>query len=42
MPGEALGAPGHIRIGYISDDVDTLRRGVQAIIGFGNARYRPA
>lgn len=42
MPGEALGAPGHIRIGYISDDVDTLRRGVQAILGFGNARYRPA
>jgi len=42
MPGEALGAPGHIRIGYISDDADTLRRGVQAIIGFGNARYRPA
>lgn len=42
MPGEALGAPGHIRIGYISDDVDTLRRGVQAIIGFGNARFRPS
>ncbi|MCU6501281.1 aminotransferase class I/II-fold pyridoxal phosphate-dependent enzyme [Rugamonas sp. A1-17] len=40
MPGEALGAPGFIRIGYISDDIATLRRGVQAIISFGNARYR--
>ncbi|MYM35208.1 aminotransferase class I/II-fold pyridoxal phosphate-dependent enzyme [Duganella sp. FT94W] len=36
MPGDALGVPGHIRIGYISDDVATLRRGVQAIIAFGN------
>jgi aspartate aminotransferase len=42
MPGDALGAPGHIRIGYISDDVATLRRGVQAIIGFGNQRYAAA
>jgi aspartate aminotransferase len=40
MPGEALGVPGYIRIGYISDDVATLRRGVQAIIDFGNALYR--
>jgi len=40
MPGEALGAPGFIRIGYISDDIATLRRGVQAIIRYGNARYR--
>jgi len=40
MPGEALGAPGFIRIGYISDDIATLRRGVQALIRFGNARYR--
>ena len=40
MPGDALGAPGFIRIGYISDDIATLRRGVQAIIRFGNARYR--
>jgi aspartate aminotransferase len=40
MPGEALGAPGHIRIGYISGDVATLRRGVKAIIDFGNALYR--
>lgn len=37
MPGDALGAPGYIRIGYISDDVATLRRGVEAIIAFGNA-----
>jgi aspartate aminotransferase len=40
MPGEALGAPGYIRIGYISDDVATLRRGVKAIVDFGNALYR--
>lgn len=40
MPGEALGAPGFIRIGYISDDIATLRRGVEAIIRYGNARYR--
>jgi aspartate aminotransferase len=39
MPGEALGCPGFIRIGYISDDSATLRRGVQAIIDFGNQRY---
>ena len=40
MPGEALGVPGHIRLGYISDDVATLRRGVLAIVEFGNALYR--
>ncbi|USX18157.1 aminotransferase class I/II-fold pyridoxal phosphate-dependent enzyme [Oxalobacteraceae bacterium OTU3REALA1] len=40
MPGEALGMPGYIRIGYISDDVATLRRGVKAIVDFGNAMYR--
>ena len=40
MPGEALGVPGYIRIGYISDDVATLRRGVKAIVDFGNALYR--
>jgi len=40
MPGEALGVPGHIRIGYISDDVATLRRGVKAIVDFGNALHR--
>ena len=37
MAGDALGGPGHLRIGYISDDVATLRRGVSAIIAFGNA-----
>jgi aspartate aminotransferase len=42
MPGDALGAPGYIRIGYISDDIATLRRGVLAIIAFGNQRYRGA
>ena len=36
MPGEALGVPGHIRIGYIADDHATLRRGVEAIIRFGD------
>jgi aspartate aminotransferase len=36
MPGEALGVPGFIRLGYISDDVDTLVDGVRRIIGFGN------
>jgi aspartate aminotransferase len=40
MPGDALGMPGYIRIGYISDDVATLRRGVLAIIGFGSALYQ--
>ncbi|MTV36076.1 pyridoxal phosphate-dependent aminotransferase [Duganella radicis] len=42
MPGEALGAPGHIRIGYIGGDLATLRRGVQAIIDFGNQLYQAA
>jgi aspartate aminotransferase len=37
MPGEALGMPGWIRLGYISDDVDTLLRGVRAVIAFGDA-----
>lgn len=37
MAGDALGGPGHLRIGYISDDVATLRRGVAAIVAFGNA-----
>jgi aspartate aminotransferase len=36
MPGDALGQPGYIRLGYISDDVETLTRGVAAIIAFGN------
>ena len=35
MPGDALGAPGFIRIGYISDDVDTLMDGVRRIEAFG-------
>lgn len=39
MPGDALGVPGFIRIGYISDDVATLRKGVQAIISFGDALH---
>lgn len=38
MPGEALGVPGFIRIGYISDDEATLLEGVRRIIAFGN-RY---
>ena len=35
MPGDALGQPGFIRIGYISDDEDTLMEGVRRIIAFG-------
>jgi len=42
MPGEALGAPGHIRIGYIGGDVPTMLRGVQATIDFGNQLYQAA
>jgi len=37
MPGDALGVPGFIRLGYISDDVATLREGVRRIIEFGDA-----
>jgi aspartate aminotransferase len=37
MPGEALGVPGFIRLGYISDDVPTLREGIRRIIEFGEA-----
>lgn len=37
MPGEALGMPGHVRLGYISDDVPTLREGIRRIIEFGDA-----
>ncbi len=40
MPGDALGRPGYIRIGYISDDVATLERGVRTLIAFGNAMAR--
>lgn len=36
MAGEALGLGGYIRIGYISDDEEMLRRGVEKIIRFGN------
>lgn len=36
MPGDALGVPGYIRIGFICDTIDTLRRGTEAIIRFGN------
>jgi aspartate aminotransferase len=37
MPGEALGVPGHIRLGYIADDVETLCEGLRRIIEFGDA-----
>ncbi|WP_229217335.1 pyridoxal phosphate-dependent aminotransferase [Massilia forsythiae] len=37
LPGEALGAPGFIRLGYISDDVATLRDGIRRIVEFGDA-----
>lgn len=37
MPGDALGVPGFIRLGYISDDVATLREGIRRIIEFGDA-----
>lgn len=37
MPGEALGAPGFIRLGYIADDVATLREGIRRVIEFGDA-----
>jgi len=37
MPGEALGVPGYIRLGYISDDIATLREGIRRIIEFGDA-----
>ncbi|HWJ95653.1 MAG TPA: aminotransferase class I/II-fold pyridoxal phosphate-dependent enzyme, partial [Telluria sp.] len=40
MPGDALGVPGFIRLGYISDDVATLTEGVRRIIDFGNAFSR--
>lgn len=35
MPGDALGLPGFIRIGYISDDVETLMEGMRRIVDFG-------
>jgi aspartate aminotransferase len=39
MPGEALGVANHIRLGFIGGDRDVLRRGVQAIIRFGDCLY---
>lgn len=36
MPGDALGAPGFIRIGYICDDVELLLEGVRRVIEFGD------
>ena len=36
MPGEALGVPGYLRLGYISDDEATLCAGIRRIIEFGN------
>ncbi|MGF6272869.1 aspartate aminotransferase [Massilia sp. UYP11] len=41
MPGDALGAPGFIRIGYISDDEDTLMEGVRRILAFGARLAEP-
>lgn len=37
LPGEALGVPGFVRLGYISDDVATLRDGIRRIVEFGDA-----
>jgi aspartate aminotransferase len=37
MPGEALGVAGCIRVNFISDDVETLRRAATGIIRFGDA-----
>ena len=36
MPGDALGVPGFIRIGYICDDVFTLMEGVRRLVAFGD------
>ena len=36
IPGEALGCPGFIRIGYICDDVYTLMEGVRRLVAFGD------
>ena len=40
MPGDALGVPGFIRLGYISDDVATLRDGIHRIVEFGNLKNK--
>lgn len=42
MPGDALGMPGFIRIGYISDDRATLLEGVRRIVTFGDRHYQPS
>jgi len=39
MPGDALGVPGFIRLGYIADDVATLCDGVRRVIEFGDACF---
>ncbi|KQQ32382.1 aspartate aminotransferase AspC [Duganella sp. Leaf126] len=39
MPGDALGMPGYLRIGFIADDIATLRRGVQELVAFGNRHH---
>jgi aspartate aminotransferase len=36
MPGDALGVPGFIRIGYICDDTWTLMEGVRRLAAFGD------
>lgn len=36
MPGDALGVPGFIRIGYICDDEWTLMEGVRRLVAFGD------
>jgi aspartate aminotransferase len=36
MPGDALGVPGFIRIGYICDDTFTLMEGVRRLVAFGD------
>jgi len=40
MPGDALGVPGFIRLGYISDDVATLRDGIRRIVEFGDIKKK--
>jgi aspartate aminotransferase len=42
MPGDALGVPGFIRLGYISDDVATLADGIRRIVAFGDSHARAA
>jgi len=39
MPGDALGVPGFIRLGYIADDVATLQDGIRRVIEFGDACF---